>query len=141
MIVFLDTSVMLKLYIVEAESDAIRSIIESGADVAVSSISYVEAHSALARRSRDGSIGRQDISRVIGAFEADWFQFWKVHVDDSILRRAGKLCLKYPLRSIDAVQLAAALLGPEIHEEPFVFLTSDKRIETVARQEKLRTQV
>src|ERR1035437_9226293 len=100
---------LLKLYVVEEESEAIRSIVDSDADVVVSSLSYVEAHSGLARRLRDGSVARRDVATLIGAFDADWFQYGKVHVDESILRRAAKLCLKHPVRFLDAIQLATAL--------------------------------
>lgn len=141
MFVFLDTSALLKLYVMEEESEAIRSIVDSDADVVVSSLSYVEAHSGLARRLRDGSVARRDVATLIGAFDADWFQYGKVHVDESILRRAAKLCLKHPVRSLDAIQLATALFVSEHQDEPFVFLTSDKRLAAVARQEKLQTQI
>lgn len=141
MIVFLDTSAFLKLYVAEEDSETIHSLVQSDVDVAVSSVSYVEMHSALARRWREGSIKSRDLARVTGAFEADWFQFSKIHVDDDILRKAGKLCLKHPLRSLDAIQLAAALFVSQNREEPFVFLTYDERLKAAARQEKLQSWI
>ena len=100
-----------------------------------------EVRSALGRRARDGTIRRQEMTRILSAFESDWLQVGKIRVDESVLRRAGKLCLKHAIRSADAIQLAAALVASEGQEEPFVFLTSDKRLEAAANREKIITSL
>jgi len=141
MIVFLDTSSLVKLYIAEEGSDNVRSAVESYVEIAVSSVAYVEMYSALSRRVREGSIGPREIKKISVAFEADWLRFGKVPMDDSLLHRAGKICLDRSVRALDAIQLATALVVSENQEEPLIFLTSDKRLESAARLEKLRTQI
>lgn len=141
MIAFLDTSVLLKLYIEEEGSDRIHALVDSGAEVSVSSVSYVEMHSALSRRSREGALGHASLDRILNAFEGDWFQFGKIRADDTLWKRAAKLCLKHAIRSLDAIQLSTALFGSEGQQERFVFLTADKRLEDAARLEKFITHL
>jgi predicted nucleic acid-binding protein len=119
----------------------IRSIADSNSEISVSAISYVEMHSAISRRSREGSLGNLDMEKILKDFEADWNEFGKIHLDEFILKRAGKLCLIHPIRSLDAVQLATALTASENQEEPLLFLTADKRLEAAAEKEKLVTHV
>jgi predicted nucleic acid-binding protein len=53
MILFCDTSALLKLYIVEAGSDAVKAAVQEAEAVAVCRIAWAEAHAALARRARE----------------------------------------------------------------------------------------
>ena len=58
MIVFLDTSALVKLYVQEDGSDDIRRYVGTCDAVMVSAAAYPEARAALARVYRDGSLGR-----------------------------------------------------------------------------------
>lgn len=50
MILFCDTSALIKLYIVEEGSDALKIQLSSAEAVAVCRIAWAEAHAALSRR-------------------------------------------------------------------------------------------
>lgn len=141
MLVFMDTSVLLKLYLDEEDSGMARSVLESDAEIAAASITHVEMHSALSRRHREGTLSQGNLEKILHAFEADWFHFGKVPPDPVVLRKAAKICLLHPLRSLDAIQLSSALAISEDRQEPFVFLTADKRLEAAARREKLATHL
>ena len=56
MILYLDTSALVKLYVEEPNSEEVRSAVDGAVAVAVSEVSYTEARSALARREREGSL-------------------------------------------------------------------------------------
>src|ERR1019366_8479834 len=124
MIVFMDTSALLKLYVPEEESDDIDAMVNSNAEIVVSSVAYVEIHSAMGRRRREGSLKINEMDKLLGDFETHWFEFGKVPLDDVILKRAGTLCLKHPIRALDAIQLASALHVRNQLEEPIVFFTA-----------------
>jgi predicted nucleic acid-binding protein len=135
----MDTSVLLKIYLDEEGSPAARAVLDSDAEMAAAAVAHVEMYSALSRRRRDGTLNRGGLERILHAFEADWFQFGKVNPDAAILRKAAKLCLRHPLRSLDAIQLSSALSIRDNRDEPLVFLTADKRLEAAAKREKLVT--
>ena len=52
MILFLDTSALVKLYVEEADSETVRGWVEEAEEVACQWIAYVEAQSALAAKQR-----------------------------------------------------------------------------------------
>jgi hypothetical protein len=105
---FVDTSALLKVYVADRGSDVMRAL-ASGTPLIVCAGTYVEARAAFARRRREGvpDVGALDSARRL--FEGHWPQLGVVAVDGSLLRVAGDLCDRHPLRAGDAVQLASAL--------------------------------
>src|SRR5258708_1235004 len=132
MILFMDTSALLKRYLQEEGSDMIRAAIESDGEVVISVLTYVEIHSAVSRRTREKSILESERKTILSEFETDWLHFGKVPLDDFLLNRAGTLCLEHPIRSLIALHIPSALTISENREESFVFLTADERLRTAA---------
>ena len=135
MILFLDTSALVKLYIAEPGSEALLRKIP-GKLVAVSHLAYAEAHATFARRRREDLLTADEYELVLDSFEADWGTTIQVPVSDEVLALVPELCRDHPLRGADALQLAAALMihrqGVEVH-----FATSDRQLLSVAEEEGL----
>ncbi len=72
MILYLDTSSLVKLYLEEDGRQAVRSLVDRAAVVATSVIAYPEARSAFARLRREDVLTAGDLARVKGDFERDW---------------------------------------------------------------------
>lgn len=107
MILYLDTSALVKLFVPETHSEAVRAAIAAGGVVATQLLAYAEACSAFSRLAEaraDGSL----FERLRGALDARWTEWEIVHVEERLVRRAGELCARYRLRGYDAVHLAAA---------------------------------
>lgn len=107
MILYLDTSALVKLFVPEAHSEAVRAAVAASAVVATQLLAYVETCSAFARLAEaraDGSL----FERLHGALDARWAEWEIVHVEEGLVRRAGELCARHRLRGYDAVHLAAA---------------------------------
>lgn len=66
MILFLDTSALVKLYVVEADSPAIHAAVARAETVAVSRIAWAEACAALARRARSARRRSRDYRGATG---------------------------------------------------------------------------
>ena len=67
-------------------------------------------------------------------FHRDWNSFHRIHVEDSLARKAGELVRKHKLRGADAIHLASALfLGDQI-ESPVYFCCFDKFLSEAARK-------
>ncbi len=135
MILFLDTSALVKLYIAEPGSEAMRRRV-SDQLVAVSQLAYAEAHATLARRRREGLLSADELRLLIDNFEQDWQTALQIPVSEQVLPLVPDLCRDHPLRGADALQLAAALVvhrqGVEVH-----FATSDRRLLEAAEAEGL----
>ena len=111
MILYLDTSALVKLYAEEPGSGEVRSAVREAHVVAVSEIGYVEARSALARKEREGSFSTDEHDAAIEQLQQDYRQVYLSRpLTGDLIVRAGELTRKHALRAYDAVHLATALV-------------------------------
>jgi hypothetical protein len=136
LILYLDTSMLVKLIHPEAGSDTIRAAAGQAKALASSTLAKVEVHSALARLAREGVPG-EALSRRFSAFSALWERMARISMDRAADAAAG-LCLKHPLRAPDAVHLASALLLRTEGGLEVVFGSADARLQDAARNEGFR---
>ena len=108
--IYLDTSWLVKLYVDEPDSRSIRSITDADPDLVVSDLAYVEFHSAVGRRRRERRITARAASGLLSRFDRDWTHRVRVPVSRDVLLAAAGVLAAHPLRTLDAVQLASALL-------------------------------
>ena len=107
MTLYLDTSSLVKLYVAEAGSDAVRKLVEASSIVATSTVAYTETRAALARRRRERALRPAAFASAKKTFEAEWLMYVAVEVTSSLCRQAGELAERYRLRAYDSVHLAA----------------------------------
>lgn len=108
MILYLDTSALLKLYVKEAYSSIVGRATGDAASVCTHLIAYAETRAGLARARRSGRASRAQVTHQIRRFERDWKNLDVVMVDMTLVRRAGDLADRLALRAYDSVHLAAA---------------------------------
>jgi uncharacterized protein len=136
LILFLDTSALVKLYIAEAGSERVREAAIEGEDVAVSVLAFAEINATFSRRRREGLLAAVEYQDLRICFSDDWRGLTQVPVGPEVLALVPGLCENHPLRGADAVHLASALLlraeGLEI-----LFACSDGRLVQAASSEGL----
>ena len=108
MILFLDTSALVKLYVEDADSDTVRRWVEAADDVACQWLAYVEARSAFAAKHRLGELSGVALTGCKEELERDWTRYHRIAVTPSLLRRAGALSEQLGVRACDSVHLAGA---------------------------------
>lgn len=108
MILYLDTSALVKLYTDEASAGIVRGAANQASVVACHDIGYVEARAALARKHRDKDLDNEALARCKAKLDDDWRQFHVVAVTVQLLRVAADLAESYGLRAYDSIHLAAA---------------------------------
>jgi predicted nucleic acid-binding protein len=132
-ILYLDTSALLKLYVDEPGSDVTWAA-ASGSILATCRITWVEAVAALARREREapaaGVVWRQARERLA----QDWPALHVVDLTQSLAESAGDLAEAFALRGYDAVQLAAAKVLRGAAREGVSFACFDRRLSQAAKQ-------
>jgi predicted nucleic acid-binding protein len=116
-ILYLDTSAFVKIYINESASEAMREAAAAADLLATSIVAYAEMRSAFARRRRSGDLTVEALTRIKTKFEEDWRELEAMELDDRTVRRAGEFAEMYGLRGFDAIHLASAdglrdTLGP-----------------------------
>lgn len=137
MILYLDTSALVKLYVEEPGRGVVMRELDAAGAVATVRIAYVEARAAFARKRREGGLDGKALRRVAERLDEDWAAFSVVDVGEPLVRRAGNLAERYDLRGYDAVHLAAAMElargGGDVS-----FACFDERLRAAARRVKLR---
>lgn len=138
MILFLDTSALVKLYIAEPGSERMREAAVRGEPVAVSVLAFAEIHATFARRRREELVTDAEIEQLRLSFADDWQELRQVPVGAAVLKLVPSLCNHHPLRGADAVHLASALL---LHQEglEILFACSDRHLLAAAAAEGLAT--
>ena len=133
MILFCDTSALVKLYIKEEFSDALRTLAGSAAAIAVCRIAWAEAMAALARRLRESPRDAKAIEAVRARLHADWPRYAIVEITQPLVELAGEYADTFALRGYDSVQLAAARILQEAASEDLHFAGFDTRLQKSAK--------
>ena len=133
MILFCDTSALIKLYIVEEGSVALKKLVQEAEAVALSRIAWAEAYAALSRRAREVPEDVFVIEQAKLALAADWPHFVVLEIDQSIVELAGDYADTFALRGYDSVQLASAFEAGRISQIPIFFACYDMRLNKAAK--------
>ncbi len=133
MILFCDTSALIKLYIVEEGSETLKQLVQETEAVAVSRIAWAEAHAALSRRAREVPADNTIIDQAKMALAKDWPHFLVLDINQSLVERAGEYADLFALRGYDSVQLASAFDTGRISQLPIFFACFDTRLNKAAK--------
>ncbi len=127
MILFLDTSALVKLYVEEAGSETVRGWVDVASEIACQWVAYVEARSALAAKWSLGDLSDAELAECKKELEWDWECYHRVVVTQPLLRRAGALSEQLGVRAYDSVHLAGAEYLQSSLGVPITFGSFDRR--------------
>ncbi len=109
MILFCDTSALVKLYVEEDGSDLVMTQAEASEAVAVCRIAWVELMSAFARRAREVPADAAALDRARRRFKSDWPHCLTIELTQGVAELAGEYAEAFALRAYDSMQLAAVM--------------------------------
>jgi len=135
MIVYLDTSSLVKLYVEEIDSEKIRNFAHNAAAVSTSKIAYAEARAAFARKQKEEEFSLKVLRKIVEDLNRDWESYFVIEITDGLIRFAGDIAGKYLLRGFDSIHLASAVhlknkIRADIH-----FSSYDSRLNQSAEKE------
>jgi predicted nucleic acid-binding protein len=133
LILYLDTSSLLKIFLIEPDTDMVNRMVSSAERAISSIVAYPEARAGLARARRDGRVNQDAYEDVLAQFEEFWGQCQHVDVNDEMARLAGDLAEQHALRGFDAMHLASAISFQDATGESPMFLAADQRLVEAAR--------
>ena len=138
MILYLDSSALVKVYVREVGSDTVRRALASSAQAATAVVAIPEFHAAVARRVRESMLSERQAAAARSDFEADVTHYLVPDVDRALAHRAAELATVRGLRGFDAVHLAAALkLAEDLALPDVVFASADRQLRREAANEGL----
>lgn len=135
--IYLDTSALIKLYVVERGSPAVIALVRREGAPSTATIAYAEVYSGLLRRRREGSVTETQYGQISGRFEQDWPTCIQVELQKDVLELARDLLRRHVLRAFDAIHLASALSLKTRLNEDIVFAAADDRLLRAAGAEHL----
>jgi predicted nucleic acid-binding protein len=136
-ILYLDTSSLVKLYLEEPEAETVEMLVDRAETVATSLVTYAETRSALARAEASVRLSDAGHRNALTVFEDQWATFDVRDVSPPLVRLAGDLAAKHLLRGFDAIHLASVLTLQTEIEEPITFSSADERLMSAAKAEGL----
>jgi len=98
LILYCDTSALVKLYVIEPHSRRVKALVEDAQAVAVCRIAWAEYHAALARRVRDVPEDQPSLEQAKRSLAADWPHYLVMEVTQSVVERAGEYADLFALR-------------------------------------------
>ena len=110
MIVYLDTSAIVPLLVVEPTSEHCRRLWDSADEPVTCRLSYVETAAALAQAQRLGRITAPAHKHALKALGQLWAEMALIEFDDDLMHTAADRAARFALRGYDAVHCAAAEL-------------------------------
>jgi len=135
LIVYLDTSALVKLFFHEAGSKLVVDLVGKADSVITSQVAYAESCSALARRKREKRLTANEFEAARRRLDELWPQMDTVLVDEI---KAGELAIRHVIRGFDAIHLAAALeIRTVLKTIEVTFCSFDDRQNKAARVEAL----
>ena len=138
MILYLDTSALVKLYADEQHSPTVREAVADARMATTHRITYAEIRAAFARKV-SGKRAVQQLARWRRELDADWANLHVVEVTEMLIQRAGDLAERYRLRGYDSVHLAAAEQVAAVAQSgaTFAFAVFDTELRDAARKHGL----
>lgn len=134
MIVYFDTSALVKRYSDEPYSQEVRELIGKAEAIACVALTRVELASAIARKQELSQKLRQ---RAYRAFLRDWHKgIIRIPVDEFLFSHARRKACQHSLRAYDAIHLAAAIRLRRGLGFPIVLATFDRGLWNAGIEEK-----
>jgi predicted nucleic acid-binding protein len=138
-IIYFDTSALVKRYVAEAGSEVALTLWESATVLAASQILYAEMTATFARKRREQPGSAVLLDQAQQAFRDDWEGMHRIPVDDAVNRRVDVLLSQHPLRGADSIHLASALLLRDLVQDQVTFACADSALVAAAKHEGLLT--
>jgi len=135
---YIDTSALIKHYIVEEGSDFINTLMTEAALIATGLITRAEMAAGINRLLRMNYISREHYSIAFRYFRSDWKDYERIGISEEIVARADSLTCEYVLRGYDSVHLACGLTWQDSLELPIVLVTYHIQLRDAAQKAGVR---
>lgn len=134
MIVYCDTSALVKRYVREAGSESVLDLWEQASWIVTSTVAYTEALSVFFRKCQElPQERRKGMRPVYEWFKTDWNALIRVDVTAALHDTIDRVLEQHALRGFDAIHLASALVVREKVPSRFVFACFDHKLIQAAK--------
>jgi uncharacterized protein len=133
-ILYLESSALVKRYIQEKASQDVNAWIEAADMVVTGLITRVEVAAAIARVGRMKLITLDETLAALRQFRSEWESFHRLPISENTVLRGDVLAVEHNLRGYDATHLACALIWQETLGMPVTLASFDSQLIEAARR-------
>ncbi len=137
MILYLDTSALIKRYVTEPGADLVAQAIARAEVVGSSVVCRAEMAAALAKAVRMNALPAASAAAALRVFRSEWPRLVRVQASEAVIAQADSLAWELGLRGYDAVHLASALRLRDALGVDIAFATFDRRLWQAAGEQGL----
>lgn len=133
MILYLDTSALVKAYITESSTPEVMKALKKNKIVASHLLAYVEANATFSRIKRENKITEKEYDLLKKDFSKDWQNYFRIETTQDLVEHAADLAEAFGLRVYDSVHLAAADKLWKQSKKPTTFACFDRHLNKAAK--------
>lgn len=138
MLCYFDTSALLKKYVVEEGSSAVRSLFENREMItSTSSITCVEGCHVICRKGAEERIPRKILQKLLREFLRDMAEIKIINYSPLVIKMAQKIIKAHVVKTLDAIHIASALILKRSGDLKINFVSSDDQQTKIAAHYKL----
>ena len=132
---FWDTSAIVPLLVAEPMTPVMRRLTREDPGMLVWWATRVECVSAITRLVRDGSLDEKTASQSTARLKQLADEWHEIEPSEAVRESAERFLRVHPLRTADALQLAAAFIAAERRPPSLAAITLDDRLALAMRKE------
>jgi predicted nucleic acid-binding protein len=137
MIVYFDTSALIKRYVEEDGSDQVDELFTPESTIITSVVTFAEMSAAFSRKFREGLLTRTGYLKTLSELKNEHSQLVLVAISMELNQIIENLLLKHALRGFDAIHLASAILIKQKSRFDLHFACFDRTLNKMAAAEGL----
>ncbi|MBA4392363.1 MAG: VapC toxin family PIN domain ribonuclease [Desulfobacca sp.] len=137
MILYCDTSALIKRYVEEDGSKEVDHLWERGSEIITSTVAFAEIMAAFRRKYREGILSKSGYLKTVSEFKKEYPKLILVSISPDLNQMVEKLLFKHSLRGFDAIHLASALLIQNEGPLTVNFACFDRQLNKAAAEEGL----
>jgi len=134
MILYLDSSAIVKQYVVETGSAEVRQAVAESEINGTSVISHAEVIATFRKTVRAGVLREEEAVKLRRSFDRGWPDLVRTRVTERLIRHASTLAWTFGLRGYDAVHLASAAAWRQALGRDVTVASFDKALWMAARK-------
>jgi len=135
---YAETSAVLRWLFGEGGDDAIRTALATARKVVSSRLTLIETRRVIRRAEREGRLSAAECADVLAVFAQAAATWAILEISDEVARRAEEPFPSEPVRTLDAIHLASALLLRQSFPDLMV-VSTDERVRANATLLGFRT--
>ncbi len=128
MIVYVDTSALVKRYVRESGTEDVTALLDRADVVGAVVLANVEMASTLSKAIRQGWVDQDAARSAWQDFIRHWPSFARLLITPSLVEMASRLAWEHGLRGYDAVHLASAIIWQETLDTQVTLATYDREL-------------